>query len=68
MTLKENPFESIVGKGENAVNQHFLRFPQCFLIYQKKKKKIAPFDSCWNCHLHNHAFNFEKVKILSSGK
>ena len=22
--------ENIVGKGENAGNQHFLRFPQCF--------------------------------------
>ena len=22
--------ENIVGKGENAVNQHFLFFPQCF--------------------------------------
>ena len=22
--------ENIVGKGENAVNQHFLLFPQCF--------------------------------------
>ena len=25
------PFENIVGKGENAGNQHFLLFPQCFL-------------------------------------
>ena len=30
-TLKKNPFENIVGKGENAGNQHFLLFPQCFL-------------------------------------
>ena len=27
-------FENIVGKGENAGNQHFLFFPQCFLPYQ----------------------------------
>ena len=26
-----NSFENIVGKGENAGNQHFLLFPQCFL-------------------------------------
>ena len=29
------PFENIEGKGENAGNQHFLLFPQCFLPYQK---------------------------------
>ena len=27
---------------ENAVNQHFLLFPQCFPPYQKK---VAPFES-----------------------
>ena len=26
-------FENIVGKGENAGNQHFLLFPQCFLPF-----------------------------------
>ena len=31
MTLAKKPFENIVGKGENAGNQHFLLFPQCFL-------------------------------------
>ena len=36
-TLRKRPFENIVGKGENAVNQHFLRFPQCFLPYQNRK-------------------------------
>ena len=30
-TLKMKPFENIVGRGENADNQHFLLFPQCFL-------------------------------------
>ena len=30
-TLTKRPFENIVGKGENAGNQHFLLFPQCFL-------------------------------------
>ena len=30
-TLKKMPFENIVGIQENAVNQHFLLFPQCFL-------------------------------------
>ena len=31
MTLKKKPFKDIVRKGENAVEQHFLLFPQCFL-------------------------------------
>ena len=30
-TLKIKPIENIVGKGEIAVNQHFLLFPQHFL-------------------------------------
>ena len=29
-SLKKN----IVGKGENAVKQHFLLFPQCFLLHE----------------------------------
>ena len=29
--------ENTVGKGENAGNQHFLLFPQCFLLYQREK-------------------------------
>ena len=31
-TLKEIAFETIVGQGENAGNQHFLLLPQCFLF------------------------------------
>ena len=34
---RKKPFENIVGKGENAGNQHFLLFPQCFLSYQRQK-------------------------------
>ena len=32
---KKKPLENIVGKGENAGNQHFLLFPQCFLCFQR---------------------------------
>ena len=32
MILYKKIFETIVGKGENAGNQHFLLFPQCFNI------------------------------------
>ena len=35
MTLKQKPFGNIVGKGENAVYQHFLLFPNCFLPFLK---------------------------------
>ena len=31
----KTPSENIVGKGENAGNQHFLLFPQCFLSFPK---------------------------------
>ena len=33
MILKWKTLENIVGKGENAGNQHFGFFPQCFLNY-----------------------------------
>ena len=31
MPKRKESFENIVEKGENAGNQHFLLFPQCFL-------------------------------------
>jgi hypothetical protein len=36
-TLKHRAFENIVGKEENAGKQHFFLFPQCFLLYKRKK-------------------------------
>ena len=35
-TLKEELFENIMGKGENAGHQHFLLFPQCFQPFLKQ--------------------------------
>ena len=35
-TLKKKPSENIVEKGENAGNQHFLLFPQCFPSYPEQ--------------------------------
>ena len=32
--VEEGFGKNTVGKGENAGNQHFLLFPQCFLPYQ----------------------------------
>ena len=34
--LERKAFENIVGKGENAGDQHFLLFPQCFLLFLKQ--------------------------------
>ena len=33
-TLKKKPFEDIVEEGENALSQHFLLSPQCFVPYE----------------------------------
>ena len=41
-TLMERLFENIVGKEENAGNQHFLLFPHCFLLFTKQ---ISTFES-----------------------
>ena len=61
MTLGKKPIENIVGKGENAGNQQFLLYPQCFLLDQKTEIIIlAIFVVCnffkfgsvqKNCHL-----------------
>ena len=48
MTLKKEPFENNVGKEENAGNQHFLLFPQCFLSYPEE---ILQFGSHLICRL-----------------
>ena len=34
--MKENAVENIVGKGENAGDQHFLLFPQRFQPFPKQ--------------------------------
>ena len=39
-TLYKTPIENIVGKGENAGNQHFLLLPQCFLPSKRHKSGI----------------------------
>ena len=35
-------FENIFGKGENAGNQHFLLFPKCFLVCQRRIELFEP--------------------------
>ena len=46
--MRKNAFENIVGKEENAGNQHFLLFPQYFLPYQGE---ISAFRSFLFCRL-----------------
>ena len=46
MTLKKNTFKNIIGKGENAGNQHFLLFPWYFLFYQRKKSSFQQHSFC----------------------
>ena len=56
--------ENTVANGENAGNQHFLLFPQCFLPYQGEK---SSFYQHLLCYLEN-AFKLDQAKSLSSGK
>ena len=50
MTVEKRPFENIVGKGENAGNQHFLLFPQffptIFSIISSQKSSSGPLLFC----------------------
>ena len=66
MTLKKITFENIVGKEENAGNQHFLLFPQCF--YPSQKEFL--FLRCIYCFilLSANAFNLDWSKNLLFGK
>ena len=58
----KKPFENVVEKGENAGNQHFLLFPQCFLPFPKQ---ISIFQS----HLSPaNTFSLNQSEILSFGK
>ena len=42
-TLKNKHFENIEGKGEDAGNQHFLLFPQCFLPFPEQISIFQPY-------------------------
>ena len=52
-----------MGKGENAGNQHFLLFPQCFVPNHTEiiVSAMLKFSSA-------NAFNLDQSKILSFGK
>ena len=63
MTFKKKALENTVGKGENAGNQHFLLFPQCFLLNQREIVSLAAFNLS-----SANAFSLVTSKILSFGK
>ena len=64
MTLKQRAFGHIVGKGENAGNQHFLLFPQFFLLFPNQ---ISNSHSHFFCPLQMLSI-LDQSKILSFSK
>ena len=44
--LQHKSFENIVGKGEIARNEQFLRFPQCFLPFWRTFCHFHRFQNC----------------------
>ena len=59
MTLYKKYLENIVGKGENAGNQHFLLFPTMFSTLSPKKFNF----SVTFILLSANAFNLDRSKI-----
>ena len=57
--IKKN-FENIEGKGENAGNQHFLLFPQCFPTQSKTEISILPTSNLMSAN----ALNLVTTQIL----
>ena len=64
MTLNKNPFENIVGKGENTGNQHFLLFPHCLLPFPNTNFNF----SVTSILSRANAFNLDQYIILLFGK
>ena len=62
MTLRNRPFENIVGKGENADSQHFLLFSQCLLCPKTN------FNFSIIIIVSANSFNLDQSKNLSFGK
>ena len=63
MTLAKKHLENIVGKEENAGNQHFILFPQYFYPSKSNLDFLVPFITS-----SANALNLDQSKILSSGK
>ena len=62
-TFRKKSFENIVRKGENAGNQYFLLFPQCFLPLPKQISIFQPNLIC-RLQYHSNDLLFGKELIL----
>ena len=77
MTLKEMAVETIVGKQENAGNQHFLLFPQCLVPCKCQKSffelvickgfQFCPIEKLLSCK-ESTFYKTSKVKAFSDDK
>ena len=75
MTLREEAFENILGKGENAGNQHFLIFPKCFPPFPPKNSifsqfyfvvfKCLEFELVWNFVIWKGVNEKKKIFIIA---
>ena len=63
-SVYDKPFENIVGKGENAGNQHFLLSPLCFLSFPKTNFNF----SVTFCLSSANAVSLDQSRILWFGK
>ena len=63
MTLEKQPFENILGKGENAGNQHFFSFSTMFSNLPKTNFNF----SVTFISLSASAFNLDQSKNLLFG-
>ena len=62
-TLEKTPFENIVGKGENAGNQHISLFPHCCLSIPERICFSVTFILS-----SANAMNFDQSENLSFGR
>ena len=63
LTFNDQEIQNILGKGENACNQHFLLFSQCFLPFQKQ---ILIFKLYTFCHLQTLSISPKSTILLCS--
>ena len=72
MILKKKPFENTVRKGENAVDQHFLLFPQCFQPIPKRISGFSCIDfvvcKCFPCGPVQKMYTSMTLKAVADKK
>ena len=70
-TLSKNPFQNIAGKGENAGDQHFLFFRNCFQPYPSNHSSLSKYTIIILANFilsSANAFNLDQSRILLFGK